>query len=171
MRPLSFYVTALQDSQKRKKRFAQISAALPEALDLLVVVMQAGLDFQVALEEYLNRAPKGPLWDEFSRLQAEIRTGSSRVQALRSLRARVPLPALQETMQTLIQGMELGSSLTPLLRTQAKALRMRRSLEAEKQAAVAPLKLMFPLFVFIFPTLFIALLGPVFLSMSKGGMP
>jgi len=154
------------------KRDVKIAAALPEALDLLIVVMKAGLDFQVALDEYLTRAPRGPLWEEFSYLQRDIRTGTSRVEALRHLRQRTRVAALQETLQTLIQGIELGSSLTPLLQMQAKALRLKRSLEAEKQAAIAPLKMMFPLFVFIFPTLFIALLGPVFLSVSKGaGLP
>ena len=141
----------------------QIASALPEAIDLLVVVMQAGLDFQVALSQYLERAPEGPLREELGIVQTEIRTGVSRVDALRHLRDRVRESSLRETARTIIQGIELGSSLTPILKAQAQALRRRRSMLAEKRAAVAPLKLMVPLFVFIFPTIFVVLFGPVVL--------
>ncbi len=154
-----------------RKRLPEIAAALPEAIDLWVLVMQAGLDFQVALGHYLERGPKGPLHQELTLLQAEIRTGTSRVDALRHLRTRVAEPSLQETARTIIQGIELGSSLTPLLKAQAQALRKRRAYEAEKRAAVAPLKLMFPLFVFIFPTLFVILFGPLLLQVMKDGLP
>ncbi len=81
---------------------------------------------------------------------------------------RVPEPALQETARTVIQGIELGSSLSPILRAQARALRQRRAFEAERKAAQAPLKLMFPLFVFIFPTIFVVLFGPILLHVLRG---
>jgi tight adherence protein C len=152
----------------QRKQLPKISGALPEAIDLWVLVMQAGLDFQVALSHYIDRGPDGPLKDELAVLQAEIRTGTSRVEALRHLRERIPLLDLRETIQTLIQGIQLGSSLTPILKTQARALRHRRAAQAEKRAAVAPLKLMFPLFVFIFPTIFVILLAPVVLNMMQG---
>jgi tight adherence protein C len=154
----------------QRRRLPQIAGALPEAIDLWVLVMQAGLDFQVALSHFIDRGPDGPLKEELSILQAEIRTGTSRVEALRHLRERIPLADLRETVQTLIQGIELGSSLTPILKTQANALRHRRAAQAEKRAAVAPLKLMFPLFVFIFPTIFVVLLAPVVLNMMQGGV-
>src|SRR5579872_449999 len=151
-----------------RKRLPQMRAALPEAIDLLTLVMQAGLDFQVALAHYLERAPHGPLREEMALVQSEMRTGTSRVDALRRLSERVPDRDVRETAMAIIQGIELGSSLTPILRAQAKALRKRRAFEAEKRAAVAPLKLMFPLFVFIFPTLFVVLFGPVALTVMKG---
>jgi tight adherence protein C len=149
-----------------RKRAKEINAALPEAIDLLVLVMQAGLDFQVALAHYLDKAPHNALWEEFSTLQSEIRTGLSRTDALRHLAARVREPGLKETARTIIQGIELGSSLTPILRTQAQALRKQRAYAAEKQAATAPLKLMFPLLVFIFPTIFVILIAPMVIQMS-----
>src|SRR5437879_1046120 len=154
----------------QRKRLPLIAGALPEAIDLWVLVLQAGLDFQVALTHFIDRGPDGPLKEELAVLQAEIRTGTSRVEALRHLRERVPLADLRETIQTLIQGIELGSSLAPILKTQAKALRHRRAAQAEKRAAVAPLKLMVPLFVFIFPTIFVVLLAPVVMNMMRGGM-
>lgn len=156
---------------EERRRLAAIASALPEAIDLLALVMRAGLDFQVALRQYLERGPAGPLREELARLEAEMRTGTPRLEALRGLRERVREPGLQETLRTVIQGIELGSSLTPLLRSQAKALRQSRAYQAEKKAAVAPLKLMFPLFVFIFPTLFIILFGPLVLSFLKGTSP
>lgn len=164
-------VERVTEWNRERKTLPQIAAALPEAIDLLVVVMQAGLDFQVALSQYLERAPAGPLRDELAKLQTEIRTGNSRVDALRHLRDRVRDPGLQETVRSIIQGIELGSSLTPLLKAQAQALRQRRSYQAEKRAAVAPLKLMFPLFFFIFPTIFIVLFGPIYLTVMHGAVP
>jgi len=159
----------LRTWNKKRKNNAEIAKTLPEALDLFILVMQAGLDFQVALTHYLDNAPRNALWNEFSTLQTEIRTGVSRTDALRHMRKRVTEPSLQETLQTILQGLELGSALTPILKIQAKALRQKRAYEAEKRAAVAPLKLMFPLLVFIFPTLFVILFTPIYLQMSSGG--
>jgi tight adherence protein C len=155
-------------SFRERKRMRLIPAELPEAIDLLTLVMQAGLDFQVALAHYLERAPQGPLRAELSIVQSEIRTGTSRIDALRHFAERVPDRDVRETARAIIQGIELGSSLVPILRAQAKSLRKRRAFEAEKRAAVAPLKLMVPLFVFIFPTLFIVLFGPVVLTIMRG---
>jgi tight adherence protein C len=152
-----------------RKRLPAIRAALPEAIDLLALVMQAGLDFQVALHHYVQRGPPGPLRDELRRVQKEIQLGASRAEALKHLMERVPEAALKETARTLIQGLELGSSLTPLLRLQAQTLRRQRAFQAERKAARAPLKLLFPLLVFIFPTIFIVLFGPLALSLFSGG--
>src|SRR5882762_7030956 len=93
----------------QRKRLRLIPAALPEAIDLLTLVMQAGLDFQVALSHYLERAPQGPLREELAIVQSEIRTGTSRVDALRHLCDRVPDRDVRETARAIIQGMELGS--------------------------------------------------------------
>src|SRR5579862_3366377 len=98
---------------RNRMRLPQIAGALPEAIDLLVLVMRAGLDFQVALGQYLARGPDGPLREELALMQAEIRTGTARIEALRRLAQRVPEPSLQETVRAIIQGIELGSSLTP----------------------------------------------------------
>jgi tight adherence protein C len=153
---------------ENKRKIARISSALPETIDLVALVLQAGLDFQMALAQSVIHLPCGPLRDELALVQNEIRTGASRVDALRNLARRTPSPDLREIASSILQGLELGSSLAPLLRRQARVLRTRRALEAEKRAALAPLKLLFPLFVFIFPTLFIVLFGPVVLAVMKG---
>jgi tight adherence protein C len=161
----------LREWNFRRKRMPKIAAALPEAIDLLALVMHAGLDFQVALKHYLDEGPGGPLKEELETVFREIQLGTSRVEALRHLVTRAPEPALKESARTIIQGIELGSSLGPLLRAQAQALRKRRAYQAEKRAAQAPLKLMFPLMIFIFPTIFIVLFGPLALTFFSGGQP
>lgn len=173
-----FFVLQRLDTQLRqrnafRKRLPKIAAALPNAIDLIALVMQAGLDFQVALMHYVERGPAGPLREELERVTKDIQLGQSRVQALHELCGRVPEPSLKETVRSLIQGIELGTSLAPVLRLQAQTLRRHRAALAEKQAALAPLKLLFPLFVFIFPTVFIVLLGPILLTAVApgGGVP
>ncbi len=151
-----------------RKRFSQIAAALPEAIDLWVLVLQAGLDLQVAFRHFIDKGPSGPLRDEIARTVWEIQMGSSRVDALRRLAERVREPSLQETVRIMIQGIELGSSIAPMLRQQAQMLRQSRAYAAERRAAVAPLKLLFPLFVFIFPTILIVLFGPLYLTIRQG---
>jgi len=112
--------------------------------------MQAGLDFQVALSQYLDaRAGRSAARGAGDRPDGNP-DGVSRVDALRHLRDAFGTQFAGDRA-AIIQGIELGSSLTPILKAQAQALRRRRSYMAEKRAAVAPLKLMFPLFVFIFP--------------------
>jgi len=155
----------------RRKRFPEIAAALPEAIDMLALVMRAGLDFQVALKQYVNRGPDGALKEELRTVYQEIQLGSSRVEALKHLAKRVPEPGIREMTRTVIQGIEMGSSLTPLLRAQAQALRRQRAYQAEKKAAQAPLKLLFPLMVFIFPTIFIVLFGSLALNIYSGAHP
>lgn len=152
----------------KNRQNVRLAEGLPEALDILALVMQAGLDFQVALHYYLEWGPVGPLREELARVQRDLRTGASRVEALKALRARVGQPDVREAARALLQGIELGTPLAPVLHLQAKALRQKRALEAEKAAALTPLKLMIPLFVFIFPTIFVVLFGPVILTMMRG---
>jgi tight adherence protein C len=161
----------IRDWNEDRKTLPLIAGALPEAIDLLVLVMQAGLDFQVALAHYLEKAPHGPLWEELSKLQMEIRTGVSRVEALRHLAQRTHETGLREMARAIVQGIELGSSLTSILRAQSQALRRRRATLAEKRAALAPLKLMFPLLVFIFPTVLVVLFTPLYLTAQHVGLP
>jgi tight adherence protein C len=168
MNKLVEWDAAFRQWNANRKRFPAIAAALPEAIDLLTLVMQAGLDFQVALKHYVDRGPEGPLKEEFHRVHQEIQIGMSRVNALKYLCQRAPEPALKETARTLIQGIELGSSLTPLLRAQAQALRQKRAYQAEKKAAQAPLKLLFPLLVFIFPTIFVVMFGSLAMNVFLG---
>jgi tight adherence protein C len=151
----------------KKSQRRQMARDLPEAIELISLMMQAGLDFQVALQRYVLDGPDGTLKSQLQITVRAIQLGTPRVEALRQLALRCDEPGLLECVKNLIQGLELGASLTPLLRGQAAALRRRRAYEAEKKAATTPLKLLFPLFVFIFPTIFLVLLGPIWLSYNR----
>lgn len=154
----------------QKKRDGLLRRSLPQALEMLAVVMQAGLDLQVAIAYVIEFAPPGPLREELRRVQLDMRAGSSRVEAMRAWGARARVEEVRETARALVQGLELGASLSPVLRIQARGLRKRLALEAEKSASLVPIKLMIPLFVFIFPTIFVVLFGPVALMLMQGSV-
>jgi tight adherence protein C len=161
---------AVREWNIQRRARVEIRQQLPPAIDLLALIVQAGLDFQVALAYYVEHAPKGALQQELTRVQQEIRVGIPRVEALKRLGTRVGESSVREFVQTVVQGIELGASLGPLLRTQAQALRRAQAAHAEKQAAKAPLKLLAPLLLFIFPTIFIVLFGPLALTVLRGGL-
>jgi len=147
-------------------RHAQIRKALPDIIDLLVVSVEAGAGLDGALAEVCQRK-RGPLPDEFARLLGEIRVGKTRKQAWQDMAERVGEDNLSALVAALAQAEELGVSIAKALRTQSDSLRTRRSLQIREIAAALPVKLLFPLIFFIFPALFVILLGPGLLSMTE----
>jgi tight adherence protein C len=143
--------------------------ALPEWLDLQVIVMEAGLYLNAGIQHYLQKGTASPLQPLLATLQNEIKMGRSRGEAFSGLAERSSFGPLKDVARSIVQALTLGTSLAPLLREQAAALRVRRMQIAEKKAAEAPLKMLFPLFVFIFPTIFIVLLGPMAIMFMRGG--
>ena len=136
---------------------------LPDVLDLLTVSVEAGLGFDSALVK-LSEKMKGPMVDEFTRMLQEIRIGVARRDALRSLAARCNVQDISLFTSALIQADQLGVSVSNVLRVQSLDTREKRKQRAEEQAMKAPIKMVFPLVFFIFPTLFIVLLGPALLQ-------
>ena len=153
----------LRDQEKRRKRL--IRNALPYALDLLTLSVEAGLDFTSALARIIRRRPDTPLSQELGETLRQIQIGVPRAEALRDLHDRVVMEEIFSVTSALIQADELGASLGPILRIQADQFRIRRSQAAEKAAMEAPVKLLFPLILFFFPATFIMIFGPVFLTM------
>jgi tight adherence protein C len=145
----------------------EIRKALPYALDLLTLSVEAGLDFTQALSRIVKKLTHGALAVELGQTVRDIQLGRTRPQALRELGHRVDVPELNSIVTALIQADELGSSLGPILRIQAEQLRTRRSQMAEKTAMEAPVKILLPLIFFIFPTIFIMLFGPIVLKVMK----
>jgi tight adherence protein C len=139
---------------------------LPNVLDLLTVSVEAGLGFDQALIKLIDRM-QGPLVDEFALVLHEMRIGSSRSGALRHLGERVDSPEVSQFCRAIIQADQLGISLSRILRVQSQDMRLRRQLAAEEKAMKAPVKMLFPTVIFIFPALFIVALGPAMLSMIK----
>jgi tight adherence protein C len=153
-------------SGKARSRKDRIRAELPDALDLMAVSVEAGMGFDGALSK-LTEHMQGPLSDEFALTLGEIRIGESRQDALKKLSDRTSTPELSSFVRSIIQADQLGISLGRILRVQATDSRLKRQAAAEEKAMKAPIKMLFPTVLFIFPAMFLVILGPAFLNLSK----
>jgi tight adherence protein C len=152
-----------------KKRHHKISRALPYAIDLLTLSVEAGLDFQAAIGTVVEKGKPGPLIEEFGILLGEIKLGKTREEALRNLADRVQLPVLTAFVTNLIQADRMGTSLGKILRIQSTQMRIDRTQRAEKLANEAPVKMLLPLVACFFPTVFMILFGPIVFRLMYGG--
>jgi len=143
------------------KRHLSIQKALPNVLDLLTLSVEAGKDFLTSMRDILARRKQDPLGEELERTFREIQLGKKRVDALKDLVKRVQQPDLSSVMNSIIQADELGVSIAQLLKIQGDQLRMKRFQRAEKMANEAPVKMLFPVALFIFPAVFIILGAPL----------
>lgn len=151
---------------RAKRRQAQLTADLPDALDLLAVSVEAGLGFDAAIAK-LTQYMEGPLSEEFELALGEMRIGESRPDALKKLAERVDTPEVSGFVRAIVQADQLGTSLGRILRVQATDTRLKRQAAAEEKAMKAPIKMLFPTVGFIFPAMFIVVLGPALLSLGK----
>ncbi len=152
-----------------KKRHKAIQKAMPFMIDLLTLSVEAGIDFMNALQRSLENRKTDPLTEELVRVNHEIQLGTPRRNALKNLARRVDMPDMRSFAYALIQADELGVSIGTILRIQSDQIRQKRFDRAEKMANEAPVKMLGPLMLFIFPAVFIVLLGPI-LSRVAGGM-
>ena len=158
--PVVFLNTTIDRRQK------QIEHQLPEVLDLLCVSVQAGLSFDAALSKITARM-KGPFIDECRRMQDDIRMGVVRRTAMRSMADRFGLEDVSLFMTSIIQAERLGTSMGKTLKNQADNIRERRRQYVKAQAMKAPVKIVFPLVLFIFPAIFVVTLVPSLLYLLK----
>ena len=149
--------------RKMRTRQDQILTALPYSIDILSISVEAGMGFDAAVG-YTMRKIKGPLAEEFSKTLNEIRLGKPRLEALEDLGNRTGVDDLKTFITAVVHASRLGGSITNTLRIQADSIRTRRRQRAQEQAMKAPIKIVFPLVLFIFPALFIVLLGPALIS-------
>lgn len=150
-------------AQKRQKL---ITKQLPEVLDLLCVSVQAGLSFDAALRRIVERM-KGPLIEECTRMLEDVRMGLPRRQALRMMGERCEVQEVALFVTAIIQAERLGTSLGKTLNNQAINMRERRRQAVKAEAMKAPVKMIFPLVLFIFPSIFVIVLLPALLNMMK----
>jgi len=150
-------------SNKAGKRANEVLNALPDALDLLTISVEAGLGFDAAIVKMTEKM-KGALAEEFKRAAAEQRIGKSRQESLRGIVQRVEQKELQNFISAIIQADQLGVSMSKVLRIQSEQLRLERRQRAEERAAKAPVMIMLPTIGCIFPALFIVILGPAALT-------
>jgi tight adherence protein C len=155
----SYYI-----SRKIAERQKTVFRELPSVLDLMTVSVEAGLDFMGGLNLVVEKGRPSCLRDELARMMKQLQLGVTRVDGLRELSHRSGQKDLASVVAALVQATKLGSSLGPILRIQSSALRERRSQIAEELANKAPVKIIFPIVAFIFPSIFLILLGPVLIK-------
>jgi len=130
-------------------------------LDMLTLSIEAGMDFMLALQRNVEKRAIDPLGEELIRVIREIQLGAPRRVALKAMSLRVDIPDVRSVVNALVQADELGVSVGMILRIQADQIRLHRFERAEKLANEAPVKLLAPLLLFIFPSVFLILLGPI----------
>ncbi|MEX0750695.1 MAG: type II secretion system F family protein [Dehalococcoidia bacterium] len=160
---LPFYIV---NSRARQRQHA-IVKSLPDAFDLITTCVEAGLGLDAALSRVSEKV-QGPFAQELSRSLREIALGKTRRDALKELGDRTQVPDLMQFTNAVIQAEAMGSSIGQVLRVQSDQLRIRRRQRAEEQAYKAPVKMLFPLVICIFPTLFIVILGPAIITIMNG---
>jgi len=170
---IGYYLPSVVLAWLTRRRQREIFEAFPDALDLIIVCIEAGLGLDMAIsktaEEMNIRSPE--LAEELDMVSLELRVGSSRERALRNLAMRTGLDEVSSFATMLIQSDRFGTSLAEALRVHADMLRTRRQLRAEEAAAKIPLKLLFPLIFFVFPSLLVVLLGPAFIQIYRIMLP
>ncbi len=141
------------------KRRAKIKKSMADTVDLIVLGLEAGLGFDAAVGQSIEKL-KGPLTDELARVMAEVNSGKSQADAFRDMAERLKMEELSLLVAAIDQAIKMGTGLAQAMRLQATDLRERRMAWAKEQAAKLPVKMLFPLIFFIFPALFIVILGP-----------
>jgi tight adherence protein C len=167
-----FYIPELWLRSKINRRQKEILKALPDALDLLTICVEAGLGFDMAMDKVQSK------WENelslvFARVLREMQLGKLRRDALKDMASRVGLTELSSFVAAVVQSEQLGVSMANVLRVQADAMRIKRRQLAEEEAQKAPIKMLFPMAFLIFPSLLIILLGPaalILMTSALGGI-
>ncbi len=170
---MGFYLPNLWIKLRISNRKEKIQQGLPDALDLMVVCVEAGTGLDAAINrvgEEMKLANK-ELSEEFRLMSMELRAGKERRDALKNLALRTDLEDVNSLVTLLIQTEKFGTSLAQALRIHSDSMRTKRFQKAEEIAAKLPVKLMFPLILFIFPSLFVTLLGPAAIRIFRALFP
>ena len=144
----------------------RITRDLPDALDLVVVCVEAGCSLETDIAKVVQ-STMGPLAEEFAQMLNEINLGRSRRQALHDMSERCGSPDLQTFVAAITQADQMGVNIGTALRVQADAMRVRRRQRAEELIAKVPVKMLFPMVVFIFPALFVVIAGPAAIKIAR----
>ncbi len=166
---LGYYAPNVFLVLRTRERKREIFDAFPDALDLMVVCVEAGLGLDAAIAKVGEEIGKtsSSLGDEFRLANLELRAGLTRDQALRNLALRTGVADIDALVAMLIQSDKFGTSIADALRVHAEGMRVKRMLRAEEAAQKLPVKLVFPVVFLIFPSLFLVLLGPSLLTISR----
>ena len=163
---IGFFFPQLWLDEQIKKRQLEIRKAMPDALDLLTICVEAGLGFDAAMSNVAQKW-ENELSLAFARVIREVQLGKVRRDALKSMAERIDLAEMSSFVAAIIQSEQLGVSMAKVLRIQAEQMRMRRRQYAEELAHQAPVKMLLPMIGFIFPSIFIVLMTPAILQIMK----
>ncbi|WP_427019313.1 type II secretion system F family protein (plasmid) [Pseudarthrobacter sp. P1] len=170
---LCYFIPDLLIMSKGQERQKAIQLALADTLDQMLIAVEAGLGFESAMARAAENG-KGPLAEELVRTLQDMQMGRSRKDSYMSLADRTTVPELKSFVRTIVQADLYGIGIAKVLRTQAKTMRIKRRQRAEEKAMKLPVLVLFPLLFFIFPTLFIIILGPAVINIveafSHGGL-
>lgn len=166
---LGFFLPSLWLKGKITRRQEDIVKALPDALDLLTICVEAGLGFDSAMGRVYEK------WDNdlaiaFGRVLQEIQLGKIRREALRDMSARMDVPDVTSFVAAIVQAEQLGVSMSRILRVQSDQMRVKRRQRAQEKAQQAPVKMMIPMVLLIFPSIWIVLLGPSIIILMESGL-
>lgn len=166
---IGYFLPMLQLKGQISRRQDEITKALPNALDLLTICVEAGLGFEQAMGKVYEK------WDDdlavsFGRVLQEIQLGKMRSEALRDMSRRMDVPDVTSFVAALIQAEQLGVSIAKILRIQSDQMRVKRRQRAHEKAQQAPVKMIFPMVLLIFPSIWIVLLGPSVIIMLESGV-
>lgn len=167
---LGFFYPVIWLNDVRTKRVVQVQKTLPTYLDYITMAVEAGLNMTGAINQAMEKGPHGPLKHEFYLVVRDLRSGVPRADALRRMEARMQMPEITSFVGTSIQAEKMGARLGSALKAQAEQRRTERFQRAEKQAMEAPVKLIFPLLVFIFPLTFLILGFPIAMKFLASGI-
>jgi len=157
--PISYFFPDLYIRSRIKNRQLLIKKALPNALDLLSISVEAGMGFDIALSRVANNV-RGPLGEEFNKMLQDLQLGLSRKEAFQNLNKRTEVIELTSFIVAMTQAEIFGISIGKVLKVQASEMRIKRRQRAEEEGVKAPVKLVFPLILCIFPALMTVILGP-----------
>jgi len=166
---IGFFMPQLLLQSKINGRQDMIRKSMPDALDLLTICVQAGLGFDAAMSRVAEKW-EDALADEFSRCLREIQLGNVRRVALRNMADRIGITEMTSFVAAIIQSEQLGVSMAKVLRIQSDQMRTRRRQLAEEKAQQAPVKMLFPMALLIFPSIMIILLGPAGLQLKDSAL-
>ena len=166
---LGFVLPELRLKQRINARHSAIAKALPNVIDLLNLTVGAGLDFMVAVKKMVERSEPNPLVEELHQVWQETKVGVTRQEALRNMARRIDMPEVSSFVRTLVQADRMGTGIEEALRMQSEEALAMRFQKGEREALKAPIKMLFPLLVFILPVVLIIVGGPIILQFLQGG--
>jgi tight adherence protein C len=166
---LGFFYPMIWLGETKKKRESHVVRALPMYLEFISMSVEAGLNMTGAMSQAVEKGPTGPLKNEFQIVMRDLRAGVSRADALTRLAERLDIKEVNSFVRAVIQAERLGSSMRKVLKVQSEQRRNERFQRAEKQAMEAPVKLLVPLMVFIFPVTFLILAFPIVVKFMDQG--